>query len=553
MEKNSKSEIVSQVDWNKCVLCQKPLSDRLRCPLDSMQNEADSWYDSLCLSIQRSHELGCMPFETPLLTPGLEKEELSQLFREKRAKWHKLCRNQFSTLKLERAQKRKAGDSDGKHNESRKKSPRRSTDTEVRQGCFFCEETSGELHRASTFNLDRNVRESARILNDTFLLRKLSAGDMVALDAMYHTQCLSKLYKRAARVKNQNVIPTDNDSIRQSIALAELVSFLEEFRSDSDDNPVFKLSELSKMYTSRLEQMGVDISQRVHSTHLKERLIQQCPELTSYKDGWEVFLAFNEDIAAVLKKVIENNFNSEEMLIAKAANIIRWDLLNMEKSKFHGTFEANCQEDSVPQSLRSLIEMIMGGTSIETQSSNIVENQAALTVSQLIRFNSVVRRRKDSQAIYHTKDRETPLPTYLGLLVHAETRKKSLVDKLCDLGLSISYNRVLEISSEMGNNMGERFQAEKVVCPSNLKLTLFTTSVVNNIDHNPSSTTATGSLHGTAISLFQHPTKENQGQERVLVQPLPNQPTSHGIAPLPGQYAEVSPVQPFKYRSVRRG
>ena len=261
--------------------------------------------------------------------------------------------------------------------------------------------------------------------------------------------------------------------------------------------------------------------------------------MTSYKDGWEVLLAFNEDIAAVLKKATENNIDSEAMLIAKAANIIRRDLLNKEKSKFHGTFEANCQEDSVLQSLRSSIEMIMGGASI-------VENQAALTVSQLIRFNSVVRHRKDSQAIYHTKDRETPLPTYLGLLVHAETRKKSLVDKLCDLGLSISYNRVLEISSEMGNNMGERFQAEKVVCPSNLKLKLFTTSAVDNIDHNPSSTTATGSLHGTAISLFQHPTKENQGQERVLVQPLPNESTSHGIAPLPGQYAEVPPVQPWK-------
>ena len=351
---NRKSEIVSQVDWNKCVLCQRLSSDRLRCPFDSMQNEADLWYDSLCLSIQRSHELGCMPFETPLLTLGLDKEELSQLFREKRAKWHKLCRNQFSALKLERAQKRKAGDSDGKHNESRKKLPRRSTDTEVRQSCFFCEETSGELHRASTFNLDRNVRESARILNDTFLLGKLSAGDMVALDAMYHTQCLSKLYKRAARVKNQIVIPTDNDSICQSIALAELVSFLEEFRSDSDDNPVFKLSELSRMYASRLEQMGVDISQRVHSTRLKERLLKQCPELTSYKDGREVLLAFNEDIAAVLKKATENNIDSEAMLIAKTANIICRDLLHMEKSKFHGTFEANFQEASIPQSLRSL-------------------------------------------------------------------------------------------------------------------------------------------------------------------------------------------------------
>ena len=93
-----------------------------------------------------------------------------------------------------------------------------------------------------------------------------------------------KLCKRAARLKNQNVIIlTDNNSICQSIALAE-------FRSDSDDNPVFKLSEVSRMYASRLEQMGVDILQRVHSTRLKERLIQQCPELTSYKDGREVLL-----------------------------------------------------------------------------------------------------------------------------------------------------------------------------------------------------------------------------------------------------------------------
>ena len=101
----------------------------------------------------------------------------------------------ISTLKLERAQKKKAVDSDWKHYEGRKKLPRRSTDTEVRQGCFFCEETTGELHRALNFNSDENVRASARILNDRLLLGKLSDEDMVAGDAMYHTQCLSKLYK----------------------------------------------------------------------------------------------------------------------------------------------------------------------------------------------------------------------------------------------------------------------------------------------------------------------------------------------------------------------
>lgn len=355
------------------------------------------------------------------------------------------------------------------------------------------------------------------------LLGKLSDGDMVAHDTMYHTHCLSKLYKKVARDKNQSVTPTDNDSICQSIALAELVSFLEECRCDSDDNPVFKLSELSKMYATRLEQMGVNNSHWVHSTRLKERLIQHCLELTSYKDGHNVILAFSEDVAAVLKKATEKNGNSEAMLIAKTASIIHHDLLNMEKSAFHGTFETNCQETYVPQSLQSFIEMIMGGASIKTQASSIVEKEAALTVSQLIRFNSVVWHRKDSQATY-SKDRETPLPAYLGLLVHAETRKKAWLT---------SYATLV-------------FHDLKAVCPSNLKLKLFTTSAVNNIDHSPSATTATGSLHDTAISLFQHQTRENHGQEWAVVQLPPDQPTSLSIAPLPKQYAEVLPLQPGK-------
>ena len=80
-----------------------------------------------------------------------------------------------------------------------------------------------------------------------------------------------------------------------------------------------------------------------------------------------------------------------------------------------------------------------------------------------------------------------------------------------------------------------------MVSPSNLKLRLFTTGAVDNADHNPSSTTALGALHGTAISLSQHPTRENYGQERALVRS--NQPT-RGITLL--QCTQVPPAQPWK-------
>lgn len=68
---------------------------------------------------------------------------------------------------------------------------------------------------------------------------------------------------------------------------------------------------------------------------------------------------------------------------------------------------------------------------------------------------------------------------------------------------------------------------------------------MDNIDHNPSSTTATGSLHGTGISLFQHHTIDNHGQPREPVPPIENASTK-GITPLPSEYADVPPVQPWK-------
>ena len=53
----------------------------------------------------------------------------------------------------------------------------------------------------------------------------------------------------------------------------------------------------------------------------------------------------------------------------------------------------------------------------------------------------------------HSSEREPPLPVYMGLMTHTNTRKRTIVDELYNLGLSISYDRVLDISTEMGNKV----------------------------------------------------------------------------------------------------
>lgn len=530
------------VDWKKCILCQKSTSEVLQCPADSKRKDLGSGYESLGNNLRRFQELGCLPLKTDILS--FDKDgRLTQILKEKSAKWHKSCRDKFSNLKLQRAEKR---GTEGEEEHGAKKSARRSHsagEEESVSRCFFCEEGSGELHRASTFNLDANVRRCAFQTNDSSLLAKLSAGDMVAIDALYHTQCLTSLYRRAQNAAKSEPEHTD-EVMNCGIALAELVSFIEESRIDSV-TPVFKLADLANMYASRLKQMGADSSSRIHTTRLKERILVHCPYLQEFKDGRNIMLMANEDVGIAIRKAVEENCDNDAIILAKAAKIVRRDLLAMEKTDFHGKFENDCQEKSVSQSLLSLVKMIMGGPNIETQSSNVIEAQATLTIAQLIRFNCTVRRRKDTLAMYHTKEREPPLPIYLGLLLHAETRKRGLVDKMCDLGMSVSYNRVLEISTEMGNAVCTRFAAEKIVCPPKLRKGIFTTSAVDNIDHNPSSTTAIGSLHGTGISLFQHPTAENGGQEREAIITQATEPLKR-LQTLPGEYANVPPVQPWK-------
>ena len=72
-----------------------------------------------------------------------------------------------------------------------------------------------------------------------------------------------------------------------------------------------------------------------------------------------------------------------------------------------------------------------------------------------------------------------------------------------------------------------------------LRKVAFTIGALDNIDHNPTSTTAASSLHGTGISMFQLPTVNNPGEERPPVT-IPPKGTGHA---LPEEYATVHPVQ----------
>ena len=88
-------------------------------------------------------------------------------------------------------------------------------------------------------------------------------------------------------------------------------------------------------------------------------------------------------------------------------------------------------ESTVPKNLLALVNMILGGPSIKSQTCKAVSStQAAQTISELIVFNSIQGTSRPRKGhVRHNSEREIPVLVYLGLKVHAKTRNRDLIDR----------------------------------------------------------------------------------------------------------------------------
>lgn len=498
-----------KTDWSKCCLCQTDKTgEDLSSPIPG-RSKSDG-YSMLATNIPLFQELCQMPM---IINPARldEGDGIEDTLRQNNAQYHQSCRALFKNTKLDRARKR-ASDAQEHTDKSCSKTRRVSLKPEQ---CFICDKEfldDGQRREVMTMGLSSRLNECATTLGECKILARLSAGDAIAQEFKYHKDCLTTLYNRerchlAALQKQEN-----EDSQKKGIhplVYSELLAYIVETNTNSDAPVVFKLADLITLYKQRLEQLELhELASYVHSTRLKEKLLSDIPALEAHKSGRDVILSFTEDAGSILSKASEF---SDAVILNKAASILRRHMLAHEW-KFNGRFRADSVGNSIPQSLQQFVCMVEHGVDIKSQ-LELGSSKTDLAVAQLLQYNCY-RHKSNSSTFRHSHNRETPFPIFMGLSLYGKTRKRGLVELLHDHGLSISYDRVLEISAQLGDAVVDRYTEEGVVCPTELRKGLFTTSAMDNIDHNPSATTATTSFHGTSISLFQHPTSDSDGELR---------------------------------------
>ncbi|KAG5873612.1 hypothetical protein JTB14_011754 [Gonioctena quinquepunctata] len=123
---------------------------------------------------------------------------------------------------------------------------------------------------------------------------------------------------------------------------------------------LFKVSEIHSLYINRLEELG--INEQINKTRLKNQLLEHFPEAQEQFDGRHTVIIFNEGMRNMLREALKmRDFSEDDVIFAKAATIVRKDIMNHQGFKFSGCFPAQCQEDSLPASFKSLVSMMLNG------------------------------------------------------------------------------------------------------------------------------------------------------------------------------------------------
>ena len=108
-------------------------------------------------------------------------------------------------------------------------------------------------------------------------------------------------------------------------------------------------------------------------------------------------LTFKNDVGETLLNIKARDQDSDSVVLTRATNIVRKEICQKQYN-FTGFFTDERYDDK-PASLTGLVQMILGGTNIQTQTeNNHVVKAAALSISDLLTFNAVKCSRRESMS-----------------------------------------------------------------------------------------------------------------------------------------------------------
>ena len=84
--------------------------------------------------------------------------------------------------------------------------------------------------------------------------------------------------------------------------------------------------------------------------------------------------------------------------------------------------------------------------------------------------------------------------------MHGDARLKKQIENAHELGMSVSYGRVMDVKRAIARAVCKCHTEDGVVLPTNLRCNVFTTYDVDNLDSHNKGNYSQDEFHGTALS-----------------------------------------------------
>ena len=195
------------------------------------------------------------------------------------------------------------------------------------------------------------------ILGDQHLLAKLSASDMVAIDAVYHRAYLTRLYRKVATV-GCDMTESHASQVIWAYVLDELTDFIEQ---SCDSGEPVAMADLTALYDKRIAALGFPHI-KINATRLRQDIERLIPDITSVWRNHCWSLVYDDDLSTAVAHM-EDNTSTDVSVILKTAKILRGECQPI-KQAFTRSFSNKCEVDSIPPMLRSFLHMLLDGSGI---------------------------------------------------------------------------------------------------------------------------------------------------------------------------------------------
>lgn len=375
--------------------------------------------------------------------------------------------------------------------------------------CFLCgikadiyhNKKRDHIHQVCTLPLHNTLVQSAKERNDEWgnivLHRLESCIDLVAAEAIYHSDCASKFRLQKASEVATRGRPSNSNMFE---SFEQVCDWLE----CSGDSEIYSIGELHNKMSDGNKNV---YSMKWFREKLKEKYKDHIYFVQSVGCKGEL-VCFRRMTDYILRKLKEEGAESKEKVIKAAAKIIKEEIRGMSLNKDqYPSIDDICKtegESFVPDTLQLLMKHLVP--------SDLKRESLGQCIVQAARPRSSIM----------------PIPFGVGVEVDKTMGSKWLITHLNRLGLSISYDEVTKFKQSAIVNMDI---VENVTEYHN---DTFAQWVADNVDHDIATLTGKGTFHGMGIiCVDSKPTSRFQNIPR-LKKSLPSSfVTSRGIEIVP--------------------